>query len=73
MENFAKKVRVLKTGAIPDYLCDMLSNVFGFDTITIEGEEYAAEEGPEEASFEDRTDLFQLEVKLRKQNFEFLI
>jgi hypothetical protein len=73
LENFAKKVRVLKTGAIPDYLCDMLSNVFGFDTITIEGEEYAAEEGPEEASFEDRTDLFQLEVKLRKQNFEFLI
>jgi hypothetical protein len=73
LENFAKKIRILKTGAIPDYLCDMLSNVFGFDTITIEGEEYAAEDGPEEASFEDRTDLFQLEIKLRKQNFEFLI
>lgn len=73
LENFAKKIRILKTGAVPDYLCEMLSNVFGFDTITIEGEEYAAEDGPEEASFEDRTDLFQLEIKLRKQNFEFLI
>jgi hypothetical protein len=73
LENFSKRIRVFKTGAIPDYLSDMLSNIFGFDTIQIEGENYAAEEGPEESQFEERTDLFQLEIILRKQNFDFLI
>ena len=73
LENFSKRIRVFKTGAIPDYLSDMLSNIFGFDTIQIEGENYAAEEGPEEGQFEERTDLFQLEIILRKQNFDFLI
>ena len=73
LENFSKRIRIFKTGAVPDYFSEILSNVFGFDTVQIEGENYAAEEGPEESQFEERTDLFQLEIKLRKQNFDFVI
>ena len=73
LENFSKRIRIFKTGAIPDYFSEILSNIFGFDTVQIEGENYAAEEGPEESQFEERTDLFQLEIKLRKQNFDFVI
>jgi len=73
LENFSKRIRIFKTGAVPDYFSEILSNIFGFDTVQIEGENYAAEEGPEESQFEERTDLFQLEIKLRKQNFDFVI
>ena len=73
LENFSKRIRIFKTGAVPDYFSEILSNIFGFDTVQIEGENYAAEEAPEESQFEERTDLFQLEIKLRKQNFDFVI
>lgn len=73
LQNNGKRLRRFVTGAIPDYMCDLLGLVFGFDSVTIEGVSYGLEDTPDESEFEDRTDLFQFEAELRQQNFEFVI
>lgn len=71
--NFAKKLKNFVTGAIPDYLCDLLGVVWGLDNVTIEGVPFVAEDSPEESEFESRTDLFQFEIKLRDADYDFVI
>jgi len=67
----AKILRTLKTGAIPDYLCEKLTLILGLDLVSIDNQIFTITENANIQELEDLTDLFQLEATIRKEDFEF--